>query len=47
MDRVLGGVHYPADVAAGKVFGDDFHERLLKNPAYLSDVEKIKMLVLK
>lgn len=46
-DRVLGGVHYPTDVAAGKVFGDEFHDRLLKSPAYLQDIEKIKALLVK
>ena len=45
MDRVLGGVHYPTDIAAGKVFGDEFHARLLKSPAYLQDIEKIKVLL--
>ncbi|MBI4802706.1 MAG: phosphatase PAP2 family protein [Elusimicrobia bacterium] len=42
LDRVIGGVHYPADIEAGKVFADEFHARLLKNPAYLRDIEKIK-----
>ena len=46
-DRVLGGVHYPTDVAAGKVFGDDFHAQLLKSPAYLRDVEKMKIFLVK
>ena len=47
LDRVIGGVHYPADIAAGKVFGDELHSRLLKSPAYLRDIEKIKMLSVK
>ena len=46
-DRVLGGVHYPTDIAAGKVFGDEFHAQLLKSPAYLSDIEKMKALLAK
>jgi len=44
-DRVLGGVHYPADVAAGKIFGDEFHAQLLKSPAYIQDIEKMKTLL--
>jgi len=46
-DRVVGGVHYPTDIAAGKVFGDDFHTRLLQSPAYLKDVEQMKKFLLK
>jgi len=46
-DRVVGGVHYPTDIAAGKAFGDDFHTRLLQSPAYLKDVERMKKLLLK
>ncbi|MBU2574949.1 MAG: phosphatase PAP2 family protein [Elusimicrobia bacterium] len=41
-DRVIAGVHYPADIAAGKVFGDEFHARLLNSPAYLRDIEKMR-----
>jgi acid phosphatase (class A) len=46
-DRVIGGVHYPTDIAAGKVFGDEFHARLLKSHAYLHDIEKMKSLLRK
>ncbi len=46
-DRVVGGVHYPTDIAAAKVFGDEFHSQLLKSPAYLKDVERMKELLLK
>jgi len=44
-DRVIGGVHYPADIAAGKIFGDEFHARLQKSSAYLRDIEKMKTLL--
>lgn len=47
LDRVLGGVHYPTDAAAGNVLGDEFHARLLKSPAYLRDIEKLKALLVK
>ena len=46
-DRVIGGVHFPTDVAAGKVFGDLFHDDLLKSPEYLKDVEKMKTFLVK
>lgn len=47
LDRVIGGVHYPADVAAGKRFGDLFHAELLKSEAYRRDLEKLKALLKK
>jgi acid phosphatase (class A) len=46
-DRVIGGVHYPTDIAAGKVFGDLYHAELLKSEAYRRDVEKMKALLKK
>lgn len=46
-DRVIGGVHYPTDIAAGKVFGELYHAELLKSPEYLKDVEKMKTFLLK
>jgi acid phosphatase (class A) len=46
-DRVIGGVHYPADIAAGKVFGDLYHAELRKSDAYRNDLEKIKTLLVK
>ncbi len=47
MDRVIGGVHFPTDIAAGKVFGDLYHAELLKSEAYRADVERMKALLLK
>lgn len=47
LDRLVGGVHYPADIAAGKVFGTLFHEQLLKSAGYRSDIEKLKALLAK
>ncbi len=46
-DRVIGGVHYPADIAAGKVFADQYHAKLLKSEAYRKDIGKIKILLAK
>ena len=43
-DRVIGGVHFPTDIAAGKAFGDLYHAELLKSPEYLKDIEKMKIL---
>lgn len=47
LDRVIGGVHFPTDIAAGKAFGDLYHQELLKSEAYRADVEKIKALLKK
>jgi acid phosphatase (class A) len=46
-DRVIGGVHFPTDIAAGKAFGDQFHAELLKSEAYRKDVEKMKAFLVK
>ena len=47
LDRVIGGVHFPTDIAAGKVFGDQFHAELLKSPGYQQDIERMKSLLVK
>ncbi len=46
-DRVIGGVHFPTDIAAGKVFGDLYHAELLKSEGYRKDIEKMKTFLLK
>ncbi|MDA8130546.1 MAG: phosphatase PAP2 family protein [Elusimicrobia bacterium] len=46
-DRVVGGAHYPADVEAGKKFGDLFHEQLLRSEKYRDDLQKAKDLLKK
>lgn len=47
LNRVIGGVHYPTDIEAGKLFGDEFHAQLQKSPAYLQDLEKMKIFLAK
>ena len=46
-DRVIGGVHFPTDIAAGKVFADMYHAELLKSPAYRKDLERVKTFLVK
>ncbi len=46
-DRVVGGVHYPGDIAAGKAFGDLFHAELLKSEAYQKDLARLRLLLRK
>ena len=44
LDRVIGGVHHPSDIAAGKLLADEIHAELLKSPAFLADLEKMRLL---
>lgn len=44
-DRVVAGLHYPADIEAGKRFGDIFHDELMRSDEYRGEVEKLKALV--
>ncbi len=41
-DRLLGGVHYPSDVAAGRVLGHAIAGRLLADPAFRSRLADLK-----
>ncbi|MDD2805299.1 MAG: phosphatase PAP2 family protein [Elusimicrobiales bacterium] len=42
--RVISGVHYPTDVAAGVSFGEIYHAELLKSGDYLTGIERMKAL---
>lgn len=44
-DRVIGGVHHPSDIAAGKVLAEEIHSELLKSPAFRADLEKERGLL--
>jgi len=41
-DRVVGGVHYPSDVAAGRVLGQALAAKLMSKPAFQADFEQVK-----
>lgn len=41
-DRVLGGVHYPSDIEAGKVLGELVFEALMKNEQFKKDLEALR-----
>lgn len=45
LDRVIGGVHHPSDIAAGQDLARQIHAQLLKNPAYLADLDKVRGLL--
>ena len=46
-DRIVGGVHYPADIAAGKVFADMYLVELRKSQDYRNDIQKLRELLKK
>ncbi|MFA6029620.1 MAG: nucleoside hydrolase [Elusimicrobiota bacterium] len=45
LDRVVGGVHYPSDIAGGKTLADEFYRRLTASPAYQTDLAKVRRSV--
>lgn len=45
--RVIGGVHYPSDVEAGKKLADGLYAAFRKNPAFLRDLKKLRGLAKK
>jgi acid phosphatase (class A) len=42
-DRVLGGVHHPTDIEAGKKIGDVIFEKLEKNPKFQSELKSLQV----
>lgn len=44
LNRVIGGVHHPSDVAAGKLLGSAVYAELLKEESFRADLEKLKRL---
>jgi acid phosphatase (class A) len=45
--RVIGGVHYPSDIAAGKKTADILYRRFLTSPVFLKDLETMRALIKK
>ena len=45
-DRTLAGMHYPSDVQAGQTLGAEVAKRMLANPQFREDFERIKQEVL-
>jgi len=41
-DRVLGGVHFPSDVAAGKLLANALMTQFMASPAFQADLAKAK-----
>ena len=47
LNRVIGGVHHPSDIEAGKLLGNAIYAELLKNPSFRADLEKLRALAKK
>jgi acid phosphatase (class A) len=41
-DRVIGGVHHPSDIVAGRVLGQAVARALMKSPAFQADLQEAK-----
>jgi acid phosphatase (class A) len=39
-DRVIAGVHFPSDVAAGRVLGEAIAQKFLDNPDFMAELAK-------
>jgi acid phosphatase (class A) len=42
LNRVIGGVHHPTDIAAGKRLADGLYEQFLRDPAFNAQVERLR-----
>lgn len=47
LDRVIGGVHHPADIEAGKRLADKLYRRYRKSPVFRADMETLRSLLAK
>ncbi len=42
LDRVIGGVHHPSDIEAGKTLGDGVYEALKRIPGFNAELESLR-----
>lgn len=47
LDRVIGGVHHPSDIEAGKKLADRLYRAYKKSPAFRADMETLRGLLVK
>ncbi|MCX5790835.1 MAG: phosphatase PAP2 family protein [Elusimicrobia bacterium] len=45
--RVIGGVHHPSDIAAGKQLGDILFGRFMQDPSFRAGLEKLRFYAAK
>ncbi len=42
LNRVISGVHYPSDIAAGKTAGDELYREFRQSPAFRGDLDSLR-----
>jgi acid phosphatase (class A) len=47
LNRVIGGVHHPSDIEAGKLLGDAVYAEMLKEASFRADLARLKALAVK
>lgn len=47
LDRVIGGVHHPSDIEAGKKLADKLYKAYRKSPVFKADMETLRALLVK
>lgn len=47
LDRVIGGVHHPSDIEAGKKLADKLYRKYGKSPVFRADMEILRSLLAK
>jgi acid phosphatase (class A) len=47
LDRVIGGVHHPADIEAGKELADRLYARYKTSKAFMADMKTLRKLLVK
>ena len=47
LNRVIGGVHFPSDIEAGKRLADSVYAKMQQNPAFAADMNAMKKLLSK
>lgn len=47
LDRVIGGVHHPADIEAGKKLADKLYRKYKKSPVFRGEMETLRGLLAK
>jgi len=43
--RVIGGVHHPSDIEAGKKFGEILYADFMRNPAFRDEMDKLRAYI--
>ncbi len=45
LDRVIGGVHHPSDIEAGKKLAEKLYKRYRKSPVFRADMQTLRALL--